>query len=138
VRGGQRDQAVNDVTGQRDRPGGAARRTATTRPSPPGSTLAPWSEETVRALNAFQQSGRWHPFTCQEDRHAVGGDGVMPRPVLVATPSGWSCSDPGCDQDQHWAWTTAIRHGAWLLDPENEKEKKSFFTFLTDEEMDLS
>lgn len=104
------------MTGQLDRPGGTRRMTATSRPSPPGTTIAPWSDATVVALNAFQASGRWHPYTCQEDRHSVGGEGLLPRPVLVATPQGWSCQDAGCDQDQHWAWTTSIDHGGWLRD----------------------
>lgn len=41
---------------------------------------APWSEEVVEALNAFQDSGVMHPYTCPECGH-----------MLVATHNGWIC-----------------------------------------------
>ena len=53
---------------------------------------APWTDEQVVALNRFQQSGQFHPFTCGNDSgHAV----------LVATAQGWKCTD--CGYTQTWA-----------------------------------
>ena len=52
----------------------------------------PFTEEQVEALNAYQEEGRFHPFTCGNDsRHRN----------LVATPEGWRC--PDCDYTQNWA-----------------------------------
>lgn len=55
---------------------------------------APWIAEQVDALNAFQQSGLLHQFTCPG--HEGGGDRT-----LVATRRGWIC--PHCDYAQDWA-----------------------------------
>lgn len=53
----------------------------------------PWTADQVSSLNAFQESGIMHPFTC-------GGDPC--RGVLVATPDGWTC--PECRvYTQNWA-----------------------------------
>ncbi len=69
-------------------------------------TKAPWTEEEVANLNAFQESGRFHPFTCGgarcDDAHKAyadehGGDYGQ----LVATADGWKC--PVCDYRQDWA-----------------------------------
>lgn len=52
----------------------------------------PFSEEQVKALNAYQETGVFHPFTCGIDsRHRD----------LVATPDGWIC--PDCFYKQNWA-----------------------------------
>jgi hypothetical protein len=59
---------------------------------------APFTEDQVASLNAFQESGAFHPFTC-------GTDGC--RGLLVATGEGWHC--PGCDYRQLSAW-------AWMAD----------------------
>jgi hypothetical protein len=56
---------------------------------------APWDEAQVAALNAFQRSGRGHPFTC-------GGDHRMHQ-TLIAEPDGWHCPDETCDYRQNWA-----------------------------------
>ena len=58
---------------------------------------APWTDEQVTALNAFQHHGRMHPFTCG----AVHSSGRSP--ILVATPAEWICPDPECDYTQDWA-----------------------------------
>ncbi len=50
---------------------------------------APFTPEQVRSLNGFQQSGRYHPFTCTCGEH------------LMATEQGWICRD--CDYTQNWA-----------------------------------
>lgn len=53
---------------------------------------AKWTPDQVRALNAFQHRGMFHPFTCGNDsRHRV----------LLATEDGWVCED--CDYTQDWA-----------------------------------
>lgn len=66
----------------------------------------PWTDEQVRNLNAYQQSGQFHPFTCGGDRgddaHKAyaaehGGDWGQ----LVATKDGWVC--PVCSYRQDWA-----------------------------------
>lgn len=61
---------------------------------------APWTQEQVDALNRFQESGQFHPFTCGsgnrcDDKH-LDGEGR-----LVATVDGWVC--PYCDYKQDWA-----------------------------------
>lgn len=62
--------------------------------------VAPWTAEQVTHLNAFQRSGRMHPFTCgQRDQHP-NSEGV-----LVATEAGWHCPAMGCDYQQDWAHT---------------------------------
>lgn len=58
-----------------------------------GIALAPWTPEQVEALNRFQQSGRFHPFTCPT-AHPEGRD-------LVAAEDGWHC--PRCPYTQDWA-----------------------------------
>jgi hypothetical protein len=52
----------------------------------------PWTEQQVAALNEYQRSGRFHPFTCGHD---------STHDALVATPEGWVC--PDCDYRQDWA-----------------------------------
>jgi hypothetical protein len=49
---------------------------------------APWTEDQVRSLNAYQACLCWHPFTCGQ-READG----TPH-VLEATTEGWYC--PKC------------------------------------------
>jgi hypothetical protein len=53
---------------------------------------APWTDDQVAALNAYQHTGYFHPFTCGND---------STHRVLVATPTGWICED--CDYRQDWA-----------------------------------
>lgn len=58
---------------------------------------APFTVRQVAALNDWQASGRFHPFTCgKRDDHQSEG-------VLVATREGWVCEEPGCDYTQDWA-----------------------------------
>lgn len=72
----------------------------------PDVLRAPWTVEQTAALNAWQTNGRFHPFTCGNDRgdakhrayaEAHGGD----LGQLMATPNGWFC--PACDYRQDWA-----------------------------------
>jgi hypothetical protein len=70
-----------------------AREQRTPEPEPAvdsgGRIYAPWTAEQVEALNRWQASGVWHPFTCP--------DGHGP---LMATPTGWTCM---CAYTQGWA-----------------------------------
>jgi len=43
----------------------------------------PWTPEQVANLNAFQRSGKFHPFTCGSGRRKDHADG---EGVLVVTP----------------------------------------------------
>jgi hypothetical protein len=54
---------------------------------------APWSDDQVASLNAFQAAGVLHPFTC-------GGERC--RAVLMAEADGWHCP-AGCGYKQTWA-----------------------------------
>ena len=52
----------------------------------------------IKSINAFQKSGRFHPFTCGGDRtdeYHLDGEGV-----LVATEEGFIC--PYCVYKQDW------------------------------------
>lgn len=73
----------------------------------------PWTPEQVDALNAFQQSGSGHPFTC-------GGEHAPGSPILVAREDGWHCSDPygeGCDYRQDWAHASMVDLGRAAVSP---------------------
>ena len=59
---------------------------------------APWTPDQVKSLNEYQQSGKFHPFTCScgYGSHA-----------LVAHKAGWTC--PVCSKEgraytQNWCW----------------------------------
>jgi hypothetical protein len=60
---------------------------------------APFTPDQVTVLNAYQQAGLMHPFTCSNHRAPDHGAGC----VLVATVRGWVC--PYCDYTQDWAHT---------------------------------
>ncbi len=57
---------------------------------------APFSPHQVACLNAYQQIGTFHPFTCGVS-HEEG------RQVLVARPNGFICPDEDCGYRQDWA-----------------------------------
>jgi hypothetical protein len=62
--------------------------------------VAPWSDETVAALNHFQLDlvkgrGLAHGYTCGNEHP----DTVL----LVATPNGWLCPVLECRYVQDWA-----------------------------------
>ena len=59
-----------------------------------------FTEDQVASLNAYQESGVFHEFTC-------GGEKC--RRALVATTEGWRCPDPECDYTQDWAHS-------WMMD----------------------
>ena len=59
---------------------------------------APFTPEQIKALNYFQWSGVFHPFTCaNQGDEAHNGEQVE----LVATKNGWIC--PYCGYTQDWA-----------------------------------
>lgn len=79
--------------------------------SKPDRVYAPWSFEQVDALNTYQKSGIFHPFTCPDrgdDQHNnyAGYD----LGALVATRNGWECRD--CDYTQDWAHAAMADKGA--------------------------
>lgn len=55
---------------------------------------SPFTEDQVKNLNDYQQSGVFHPFTC-------GNPDC--REILVATKDGWFCPVENCDYTQDWA-----------------------------------
>lgn len=72
---------------------------------PPPSTDV-FTDDQVESINAFQQAGIMHPFTC-------GNDGCRARnnsPELVASRSGLRCEHCGYTQDwvhgfmADWSW----------------------------------
>lgn len=68
-----------------------------------GSIRAPWDDETVAALNAYQVAEIMHPYTC-------GGEHEGESVPLLATRDGWVC--PLCDYAQDWAHAFSIELGA--------------------------
>lgn len=54
---------------------------------------APFTEEQVEKLNAWQKLGFVHEFTCDNNHKG--------NRVLVATKDGWKC--PSCPYTQNWA-----------------------------------
>lgn len=61
--------------------------------------VPPWTDQQVANLNAYQRSGRFHPFTCggnRTDEKHLDGEGL-----LIASNNGWHC--PYCDYTQTWA-----------------------------------
>lgn len=68
----------------------------------PPSAKAPFTAEEVVALNAHQQDGRYHPYTCP-NWHGEPAE----RRNLVATGAGWTCRH--CDYTQDWAHGSIIR-----------------------------
>lgn len=73
---------------------------------------APWTDAQVEALNYYQVSGAFHPFTCY----------VHSDVPLLATTAGWVCISPTCDYTQGWAHASMAdraaveRQVAWLND----------------------
>lgn len=61
---------------------------------------APWTEDQVASLNAYQVSGVFHPFTGNNDLLPFGVDDV-----LVAQEDGWhSTADASYRQTWAWGW----------------------------------
>jgi hypothetical protein len=68
---------------------------------------APWTEEQVRQLNAYQYDRRFHPFTCGSGNRRdvfhtakILSNGFHDAGQLTATVNGWICA--ACDYTQDW------------------------------------
>lgn len=61
---------------------------------------APWTEDQVDRLNAYQWAGVMHEFTCIHDHSDEAGESHMP---LFATTEGWVCLWFDCGYRQNWA-----------------------------------
>jgi hypothetical protein len=57
---------------------------------------APWSDEVVERLKAWQADDRFHPFTCPGDK-----PGCKRHRELIPTNEGWVCACGEYRQD--WA-----------------------------------
>lgn len=66
--------------------------------------VAPWSERQVQALNEFQHSGLWHPFTCGRRSEHPGQWPHQDEGILTATAQGWVCPVQECEYTQNWAY----------------------------------
>ena len=62
---------------------------------------APWTLDQVRALNNWQVSLDFHPFTCGKRQLSPHRTSLGDAGVLIAQPQGWVCLD--CDYTQTWA-----------------------------------
>lgn len=61
---------------------------------------APWTEEQIERLAAWQLNPAVHPYTCgNRDDHPMDPEGDYG--VLVPTENGWVCRH--CDYTQDWA-----------------------------------
>ena len=72
---------------------------------------APWTDEQVIRLNAFQRKGKMHPFTCPNRsdpwHESFDGNDVG---LLIADSDCWYC--PYCDYTQDWAHSF-MADGTW-------------------------
>lgn len=73
--------------------------------------VAPWTDEEVAALNAYQEGGWFHPFTCGRCRDADPDFPLKDEHKLVATNDGWIC--PTCDYTQDWAHEMMFQPSPW-------------------------
>ncbi len=79
---------------------------------------APWTEEEVEHLLAWQKSDHMHPFTCpnRADGKHFKMTGDRDLGVLLPNTQGWIC--PDCDYTQDWAHTFML-DGSALATQEN-------------------
>lgn len=63
---------------------------------------APWSEEEIKKLNDYQQSGMGHPYTCDRSHKEceVHEGDYLKDGILIATKEGWVC--PCGKYKQNW------------------------------------
>lgn len=72
---------------------------------------APWTEQQVASLTAFQADGRFHPFTCPG---AFGTCGQKDDRNLRPTIDGWVCA---CGSyRQPWAWSFMLTYDPQTAD----------------------
>lgn len=78
---------------------------------------APWNQDQIASLNAYQKSCCMHPFTCgnnrgdQAHREYAAKQEDIDWGILTATENGWVC--PVCGYTQNWAHTF-MGNWAWL------------------------
>ena len=63
--------------------------------------IAPWNDEQIEALEAWQANPQVHPYTCGRDSSHAS---------LVPMRGGWRC--PDCDYTQNWALAHEKRGGS--------------------------
>lgn len=68
---------------------------------------APWTTEQVAALNAYQFTGAFHPFTCTDPDDLHPDDHVL----LVAHQDGWHCPAADCSYAQDWVHPDMVTAG---------------------------
>lgn len=56
-------------------------------------TTAPWNQEEIDFLNAWQKDSRIHPFNCVHEHEG--------KRMMTATKNGWKCQT--CGYMQNWA-----------------------------------
>lgn len=83
------------------------------------SIKSPWTPEQVAALQAYQDAGYMHPFTCPTENHSSIGN-------LVPTARGWVCQF--CDYTQDWA------HDFMFLPPVHPLEAMGFKNYTADQQ----
>lgn len=71
---------------------------------------APFTAEQVESLNAYQDSGAFHPFTCNGGQQRVFDHVHEHAVALVAQEDAWHC--PECEYTQDWAWSW-MADGSW-------------------------
>lgn len=76
---------------------------------------APFTDEEVSALNAYQKKGDEHPFTCKCGDHTL----------LIATNDGWICKN--CAYTQKWAWE-------WMCNRVTGTFKRQGFTSIDEKD----
>lgn len=93
---------------------------------------APWSDEQVTSLNAYQNCNEWHPFT---GTRKPNGD----ETPLIATPSGWVEEENGpIIQDwahswmTNWEWRTMAKPIEKSPNAQAIRNGKLFDKFTTD------
>lgn len=85
-----------------------------------------FTEFEVLSLNAYQEAGHCHPFTCPQEHHLLSGELFEEPACLYATPEGWVCWWPSCEYEQGWAhdfmkdWSWLAMKQPWH--PETKKE----------------
>jgi hypothetical protein len=65
---------------------------------------APWTDDQIASLNAYQKSGVFHEYTCRNDGCPA---------FLMATPAGWVCA-VSCSYTQNWAYAL-MTDWSWQL-----------------------
>lgn len=73
--------------------------------------LAPYNNDQVGSLNAYQASGTFHEFTCANSHGP-----------LVANNDGWHCDK--CNYAQRWSW-------AWMANWEWQLMAQSVAKFMS-------